>query len=230
MKGIIWNFVLLIALVIAVSSFSGCGGTQNVNSNEVPPPPTTSPSAAPSVASQEKPSSEYPPLATSVAQADLKNMDGSTFKIADKKGKILLINLWATWCGPCLSEMPALVTMQQKYGDQGVEILGLDTDDESDHLASDINEVIQKKGINYPVVFGDEKTQAAFLNISKFGGIPQSFIVDRDGNLRAVFKGANPENVKKMDVIIADLVSGNQSTAQTSDSATNPESDADKKL
>jgi thiol-disulfide isomerase/thioredoxin len=229
MKGIIWNFVLLIALTIAISSFTGCGGSQNVNSNAVPPP-NASPSAAPSIVSQEKPSSEYPQLAAAVAQADLKNMDGSTFKIADKKGKILLINLWATWCGPCLSEMPALVTMQQKYGDQGVEIIGLNTDDESEHMMSDVNEVIQKKGINYQVVFGDEKTQAAFLNISKFAGIPQSFIVDRDGSLRAVFKGANPENVKKMDGIIADLVSGNQNTAQTSDAPANPESSSDKKL
>jgi thiol-disulfide isomerase/thioredoxin len=228
MKEIIWNFMLLIALIIAVSSLSGCGGSQNVNSNAVPPP-TVSTSPTPTPISQEKPSSEYPPLTASIAQADLKNMDGSTFKIADKKGKILLINLWATWCGPCLAEMPALVTMQQKYGDQGVEILGLNTDDESDHMMSDINEVVQKKGINYPVVFGDEKTQAAFLNISKFAGIPQSFIVDRDGNLRAVFKGANPENVKKMDGIIADLISGNQSTAQAEDPP-HPESDADKKL
>jgi len=229
MKGLIWNLLLLIALTLAVSSLSGCGGSQSVNDNTVPPP-TGSPSAAPSVASEEKPSSEYPPLAATIAQADMKNMDGSNFKIADKKGKILLINLWATWCGPCLSEMPALVTMQQKYSDHGVEILGLNTDDESDHMMADVNEIIQKKGINYPVVFTDTKTQAAFLNISKFGGIPQSFIVDRDGNLRAVFKGANPENVKKMDVILEEMVAGNQSTAATSDAPADPGSSADKKL
>ena len=230
MREIIRNFILLIALVIAVSSFSGCGGeSQNVNSNAVPPP-ATSPSAAPSVASQEKPSTEYPPLASTIAQADLKNMDGSTFKIADKKGKILLVNLWATWCGPCLAEMPALVSMQQKYGDQGFEILGLNTDDESDHMMNDINDVIQKKGINYTVVFSDAQTQGAFLNISRFAGIPQSFIVDRDGKLRAVFKGANPENVKKMDGIVADLVGGNQNTAQTDTPPSKPEPGTDKKL
>jgi thiol-disulfide isomerase/thioredoxin len=215
MKGIIWNFVLLIVLAIAFSSLSGCGGSQNVNNGAVPPP-ASSPSATQPVVSQEKPSSEYPPLASAIAQADLKNMDGSTFKIADKKGKVIVINLWATWCGPCLAEMPSFVAMQQKYGDQGFEILGLNTDDESDHMMNDINDVIQKKGINYPIVFSDAKLQGAFLNISKFAGIPQSFLVDRDGNLRGVFKGANPENVKKMDGIIANLVAGDQN-AQAAD-------------
>jgi thiol-disulfide isomerase/thioredoxin len=230
MKGIIWNFLLFAALTMAYSSLTGCGGAANVNSNAVPPP-LPSPSASQPVVGQEKPSSEYPPLASSIAQSDLKNLDGSTFKIADKKGKVLLINLWATWCGPCLSEMPAFVTMQQKYGDHGLEILGLNTDDESEHMMSDINQVIHEKGLNYPVVFSDAKTQAALLNISKFPGIPQSFIVDQDGNLRAVFKGANPENVKKMDEIVAGLVNGQQTpTETTSAPGTDAESGSDKKL
>ena len=158
-------------------------------------------------------------------------MDGSTFKIADKKGKVLVINIWATWCGPCLSEMPAFVAMQQKYGDRGFEILGLNSDDDSDHMLSDINDVIRQKNINYPVVFSDAKTQAALLNISKFPGIPQSFVVDRDGNLRAVFKGANPDNVKKMDGIIGDIINEQPTSGETTSApSTGDETDADKKL
>ena len=231
MKEVAFNLFLFVVLALVVSSWTGCGGSAtNVNSNAVPAP-STSPSATQPVVGQEKPSSEYPPLASAVAQSDLKNVDGSTFKIADKHGKVLLINLWATWCGPCLSEMPALVAMQQKYGDRGFEILGLNTDDESDHMMSDINQVIHEKGLNYPVVFSDTKTQVAFLNISKFQGIPQSFIVDQDGNLRAVFNGANPENVKKMDVIVAGLVSDQPTSTDTS-SAPPPDSgsDSDRKL
>ena len=230
MKEVSFNLLFFILLTLALSSLTGCGGgASNVNSNAVPAP-STAPSATQPVVGQEKHSSEYPPLASAIAQSDLKNLDGSTFKIADKRGKVLLINLWATWCGPCLSEMPALVAMQQKYGDHGFEILGLNTDDESDHMMSEINQVIHDKGINYPVVFSDTQTQAALLDISKFGGIPQSFIVDQDGNLRAVFKGANPENVKKMDEIVGALLNGQPTSADTSSAPPDPESGPDKKL
>jgi thiol-disulfide isomerase/thioredoxin len=214
MKAIIWNLILFIALTMAISSLTSCGsGTSNTSVN-TETANTTGNTAAPANASTDvatdKAPSDYPPLAPSIAQAELKTMDGSTFKLADKKGKVILINLWATWCGPCLAEMPSFVKMQETYGPQGFEILGLDTDDESDTLMADVNKVIKEKNINYPIVFSDTKTQAAFLNISKFGGIPQSFLVDGDGNLRAVFKGSNKENVVKIEEIVSGLVGQNK--------------------
>jgi thiol-disulfide isomerase/thioredoxin len=216
MKALILNSILLIVLALAFSTLTGCGGgavNTNVNvatvNNTNPPANTTE--TTPEVAIEKAPS-EYPALKADIAQADLKTMDGSTFKIADKKGKVILINLWATWCGPCLAEMPAFVKMKESLGPQGFEILGLDTDDESDTLMDDINKVIKEKNINYPIVFSDTKTQVALLNISKFNGIPQSFLVDADGNLRAVFKGANKENVVKIEEIVSGLVGQNKSS------------------
>jgi thiol-disulfide isomerase/thioredoxin len=215
MKAIVWNFILFVALAFAISSLTGCGGTANTsvnnltataNANRAETPSNSTPEVA-----QEKTPSEYPALKPDIAQAELTAMDGSTFKIADKKGKVILINLWATWCGPCLSEMPSFVKMQETYGPQGFEILGLDTDDESDTLKADINKVIKEKNINYPIVFSDTQTQAALLNISKFDGIPQSFLIDADGNLHGVFKGANKENVVKIEEIVSGLVSQNKS-------------------
>jgi thiol-disulfide isomerase/thioredoxin len=204
MKGIIWNILLFAALAFAFSSLTGCGGGANV---AVVPANSAAPANSTTAETNaEKPSSEYPPLAPNIAQADLKTMDGATFKIADKKGKIILINMWATWCGPCLAEMPSFVKMQEKYGPSGFEILGLDTDDESDTLTDDINKVVKEKGINYPIVFSDLGTQAALLNISKFNGIPQSFLVDADGNLRGVFRGANKENVVKIEEMVGEML------------------------
>ena len=215
MKALISNFVLFVALVLAISSLTSCGGgaanttVNNTTANTAVNQPENQTNGTPEVAQEKKPS-EYPALKADIAQADLKTMDGSTFKIADKKGQVILINLWATWCGPCLAEMPSFVTMKEKYGPQGFEILGLDTDDDSDTLTADINKVIKEKSINYPIVFSDTKTQVALLNISKFNGIPQSFLIDGDGNLRAVFKGANPENVTKMEQIVSGLVGQNK--------------------
>jgi thiol-disulfide isomerase/thioredoxin len=199
MKAIIWNIVLYAALALAVSSLTSCGGGantgENVTAGNSAGNDSSNASNTGSDTTTDKKASEYPALKADIAQADLKTMDGSSFKIADKKGKVILINLWATWCGPCLAEMPSFVKMKDTYGPQGFEILGLDTDDESDTLMDDINKVIKEKNINYPIVFSDTKTQVALLNISKFNGIPQSFLIDGDGNLRAVFKGSNKENV-----------------------------------
>jgi thiol-disulfide isomerase/thioredoxin len=208
MKGIIWNVLLFAALAFAFSSLTGCGGGTTV-ANAPSDSSITANSQGPANAldtNGQKASSEYPALAPAISQADLKTMDGTTFKIADKKGKIILINMWATWCGPCLAEMPAFVKMQEKYGPGGFEILGLDTDDESDTLTDDINKVMKDKGINYPIVFSDMQTQAALLNISKFDGIPQSFLVDAEGNLRGVFRGSNKENVVKIDQMVGEML------------------------
>ena len=150
-----------------------------------------------------KKSSEYPPIASAVAQSDLKNLDGTTFKVADRKGKVLLLNLWATWCGPCRSEMPTLVKMQDQHRDAGLEVIGINTDDET---VEQINDFVTEMKLNYQIVWGDTQLQSALLNISKCPGIPQSFLIDRDGNLRGVFKGANPDDVRKMEALVAKVV------------------------
>ena len=231
MKAIIWNVLLFVGLTFAMSALTGCGGSSNtainnsgvnVNSN--------SGNAATEQPVAEINHSQYPPLVSAVAQADLKTMDGSVFKIADKKGSVLLINMWATWCGPCLAEMPSFVKMKEKYGPSGFEIIGLDTDDESESLMDDVSKVIKEKNINYPVVFSDMQTQAALLNISKFNGIPQSFLVDADGNLRGVFKGANKENVVKIEEMVAGMVGGEKnSSAISSETSAADVSNAEKK-
>jgi len=216
MKAIIWNFLLFVGLTLALSALTSCGGDLTANNSAVTVN-SNSADGPSNLTAAEKTHSEYPPLASAFAQADLKTMDGSVFKVADKKGTVILINMWATWCGPCLAEMPSFVKMKEKYGPNGFEILGLDTDDESETLMDDINKVIKEKSINYPIVFSDMQAQAALLNISKFNGIPQSFLVDADGNLRGVFKGANRENVVKIEEMVAGMVGGdNNSSAATS--------------
>jgi len=206
MKTIIWNILLFVALAFAFSSLTGCGGGSNVANAPANLSGPENTNTATAETNAEKPSSEYPPLASAIAQADLKTRDGSTFKIADKKGKVILINMWATWCGPCLEEMPALVKIQDKYGPHGFEILGLDADDEPETVTDQIAKVVSDKGINYQIVFSDAQTQAALVNLSKFGGIPQSFLIDADGNLRGVFRGANKENLSKIDQMVGEMV------------------------
>ncbi len=202
MRSIFNNLTLFIIFAAAVSVITNCSSI--VTSQKGPVDEAAQPSAnAPANAEPEKKKSDYPPIATAVAQADIKNLDGTTFKIADKKGKVLLLNLWATWCGPCRAEMPTLVRMQEEHRGQDFEVIGLNTDEET---VEQINEFATNMKLNYTLVWADTALQTALLRISKFAGIPQSFIVDRDGNLRGVFRGANPADIKKMEELVAMIV------------------------
>ena len=202
MRSIFKNFFLFVIFAFAISTLTNCSGSQhaadgNAESSQ------ESPATAGANAAPERKKTDYPPIATAVAEAEIKNLDGSTWKVADKKGKVLLLNMWATWCGPCRSEMPTLVKLQETHGEKGFEVIGLNTDDET---VDDINKFASDMKLNYTLVWADTELQNALLKISKFGGIPQTFIVDRDGNLRGVFRGANPADVKKMTELVELIV------------------------
>ncbi len=199
MRKILNIFALFVVLAVVFSSLSGCGGS-NGATNE----PVTNAVAGANTSAGSTKKSEYPPLASAVAQSDMKNLDGSTSKIADRKGKVLLLNMWATWCGPCRGEMPTLVKMQNEFGPKDFEIIGLNTDDGD--TKEMVEEFSKEMNLNYTLVWADTAMQKGLLNISNFNGIPQSFVVDRDGNLRGVFRGGGKAEVQKMEELVAKVV------------------------
>lgn len=204
LREVIKHGFIFAAFTVAVSFFTACGGgTQTASSGTN----TTGQSAN----GEPKKKSPYPPLAAMVAQADMKHLDGSTSKIADRKGKVLLLNMWATWCGPCRAEMPELVKMQDEYRDEGLEIIGLNTDDGD--TPEMVTNFAKEMNLNYTLVWSGSEMQKELLKISKYPGIPQSFLVDRDGNLRGVFKGAGPAEIKKMKETVAKVMAGEDSGA-----------------
>jgi thiol-disulfide isomerase/thioredoxin len=198
------KFVLLIC-VAAISGLAACTGTGSDQAS------TANGTAANSTNAATAKKSDYPPLVAKAAQAEMRHLDGSTSKVADRKGKVLLLNMWATWCGPCREEMPELVRMQDEHRDKGFEIIGLNTDD------GDTPEMVEKfakeMNLNYTLVWASTEMQEALLNFSKYPGIPQSFLVDRDGNLRGVFKGASPMEINKMKTAVAKVMAGEDTGA-----------------
>jgi peroxiredoxin len=107
----------------------------------------------------------------------LPSLEGKTLKLSDFRGKAVLLNFWATWCEPCKIEMPWFVDLQNKYGPQGLQVLGVAMDDAS---PKDIAEFAQKMGVNYPIVIGKEKVG------DDYGGVqflPSTFYIGRDGKI-----------------------------------------------
>ena len=190
MKNIYKNAVLLIGLSIALSSFAGCTRTATTEPGQTNPN-----SSSPEKSSTAAKNSDFPLAPVAVSQAEIKTIDGGTFKIEDKKGKVVLLNLWATWCGPCRAEMPELIELQDKYRDKNFEIIGLNSDDET---TEQIKDFAEKMKLNYTIAWADPKLMNELLKISKFNGIPQSYMIDRDGKLRGVFTGGGPKVIGQL--------------------------------
>jgi len=131
---------------------------------------------------------DYPPAPAGLMQAGLTRLDGSPFKLSDYKGKVLLVNVWATWCGPCRHEIPELIKLQTDLKDKGFEVIGLNLDEMED--ADLIKEFSKEFNINYELVRGESKLFNEFSKVSNREAIPQSFLIDREGKLLGVFVGS----------------------------------------
>ena len=108
----------------------------------------------------------------------LQTLDGKNLKLSDLRGKAVLLNFWATYCGPCKIEMPWFVELQKEYGPQGFQIVGVANDDAS---AEDIAKFAKEMGINYPILIGKDSVSDSY----KVSVLPTTFFLDRDGKLIA---------------------------------------------
>jgi cytochrome c biogenesis protein CcmG/thiol:disulfide interchange protein DsbE len=113
----------------------------------------------------------------------LKDSNGKTVHLSDYKGKVVLLDFWATWCGPCKIEIPWFMEFEQEYRSRGFEVLGVSMDDDGWKA---ITPYVTAKKMNYRVVLGDDKTA------DQYGGLealPTTFVIDRDGRVAATHVG-----------------------------------------
>jgi peroxiredoxin len=112
-------------------------------------------------------------------QADftLSDLQGNPWRLRDLKGKVVLVNFWATWCPPCRKEMPALQALYEKYKDQGFLVLSI-----SDEEAAKVQPFITERKISYPVLLDPGRKVNDLFQVE---GIPKSFVYDRDGKMVA---------------------------------------------
>jgi peroxiredoxin len=107
----------------------------------------------------------------------LKDADGKTVNLADYRGKVVLLNFWATWCGPCEVEIPWFIEFQQKYKDRDFAVLGVSLDDDG---WKSVRPYIASHKINYPIMIGTEVTSQQYGEIDS---LPTTFILDRQGRI-----------------------------------------------
>lgn len=110
-------------------------------------------------------------------------------KLTSYRGKVVLLNFWATWCAPCLTEMPTFKEWQKQYGPGEFQVIGVSMDD----AAPEVIATVSRLKLNYPVLMGDEHLGVAYGGVL---GLPVSFLIDRSGKIRARYQGANLTRMK----------------------------------
>jgi thiol-disulfide isomerase/thioredoxin len=114
----------------------------------------------------------------------LKDVDGREVNSSAFKGKVVLVDFWATWCAPCRKEMPDYAAWQKKYADRGLVILGLSLDEGGPAEVKKVGEAMQ---INYPLIMADPDVAESFGDFQGF--LPTAYLIDREGNIRHVKTG-----------------------------------------
>ncbi|HYM34417.1 MAG TPA: TlpA disulfide reductase family protein [Steroidobacteraceae bacterium] len=126
------------------------------------------------------------------------DLNGKTVHLADYRGKLVLLNFWATWCAPCREEMPQFSEWQREYGAKGLQVIGVSMDDD----AAPVKEFIAQRPVTYPILMGDAKLGESFGGVL---GLPTSYLIDPQGRIVTRYRGES--NLKKMEAEIKSLLS-----------------------
>jgi peroxiredoxin len=122
------------------------------------------------------------PLSSAAPDFTLHTMGGPNMRLQEQRGRVVMINFWATWCGPCRQEMPQLSKLYEKYRASGFVLMGVNVDDD----ARNAEAVAAKLGVPFPVLLDTDKTVSRLYDLST---MPSTVLIDRDGKVRYVHRG-----------------------------------------
>ncbi len=179
MKRYIFVFLLFLFLVI-----SGCGKAKAKNK----------------INTKKKTTEEKVGLAKSMIAPDftLKDIEGNSHTLSEYRGKVVLVDFWATWCFPCIIEIPHFVKLYNQYKERGFVILGASLDNNEKRLKN----FIKNQAINYPVLVNARKVSVIYA----VQGIPTAYLIDKDGRITEKFVGYAPGAEKKIEKLILKLI------------------------
>ena len=181
---------LTLAGVVLISAL----GSSSCNSNEVATNNAPANRAVNAPAANVPPATNAPPAIVSlppdVRDIKLQTLDGGSLKLSDYTDKVVVMNLWATWCGPCRQEMPELVKMSNEYKSRGLVVLGVATSYNEHNDQAHVKEFIQSQSVPYKIIWDDGTLSAPMVQaVQGRAVIPQSFVISRDGRIVKHFQG-----------------------------------------
>jgi thiol-disulfide isomerase/thioredoxin len=183
---------LVVLSLIAALGISSCTSNDEkgvVGKSEPAPPAKSAPAP---IKSAPAPPAALASLPANIRDAGLRTINGQTLKLSDYAGKVVLVNLWATWCGPCRNETPELVKLHKEFQSRGVEMVGLTNDGDPRETPESVKSFVREFQVDYHIGWASPEVQIAFMQMTGRDAIPQSFIISRDGHVLKKFVGFNP--------------------------------------
>ena len=129
----------------------------------------------------------------------LKSLDGSNLRLEEYRGQVVLINFWASWCGPCRQEMPLLDRLHHRYEDTGFAVLGVNVEGE----VAPAQKIVDKTNVTFPVLIDEKQKVSEMYSLE---AMPSTVVVDRDGVIRYIHLGYKPGDEEKYVEVVKQLI------------------------
>jgi peroxiredoxin len=129
----------------------------------------------------------------------LKSLDGANLRLEEYRGQVVLINFWASWCGPCRQEMPVLDRLHQRYADTGFAVLGVNVEGD----AAPARELLAKVPVTFPVLIDEGQKVSELYDLE---AMPSTVVIDRDGVVRFVHRGYRPGDEEGYVAMVKQLI------------------------
>lgn len=188
----------------AVLFLTGCN-------NAAAPRPITGPDATMAASTAKRTTASEESIKNAL-DVPISKLDGSTFKLADYKGKILVVDFWATYCPPCVKQAPQLAALNEKYRERGLVIVGLTSDEKAEQAK--VEDFIKKAGINYNIGYDNSWISSTFMKGTEdetgAPPIPQLFVLSRDGRVVEHLIGERPGGLQYLEKIINEQLNAAQ--------------------
>jgi thiol-disulfide isomerase/thioredoxin len=206
----VWTLQRVISVAASLVMISALGTVSYQIGDLLPvaaattPPPVNAnapaPASAPAVTDAPPAWTDLPP---EVALAPLKDVNGASFKLADFFGKVVVVNFWATWCGPCRREIPELVNLHKEFQSRGVEVIGLTSEDPG-ASAEKVRKFIQDFQIDYRIGWATGQVSAPLMQ--GHTAIPQIFVISPDARILKRFVGFSPAYTSELEQVLKDAL------------------------
>ncbi len=129
----------------------------------------------------------------------LAKLDGGNLRLEEYRGQVVLLNFWASWCGPCRQEMPVLDQLHQRYEDTGFAVLGVNVEGE----VAPAQKIVDKTNVTFPVLIDTKQQVSELYNLE---AMPSTVVIDRDGNIRYIHLGYKPGDEAKYVEVVKKLI------------------------